>query len=275
MQTFFRTLLLLLLSTSHAASQSPAYSYFADHLLFRPLLAHHEEARLGLQQELGSARMTLGIGGTLDAIMRISGSDTLSWGPDFYAYALSNEIRGVLFKIGAADGFFGMHLSFAGGSGWSFRFRAMHQSAHQVDGNYDPDTGAWIGGRAPFNFTRNYGEIHAAYDAPLAPFRLRLYAGVSASVWNRPRALRPVTTSGGAEVILPGTPLLYAAWDLTITGIPSYVASNNVEAGVKLGRADGRGVRIYVSYFNGLDTFGAFFDTRKEYAGAGFTFDVW
>jgi hypothetical protein len=275
MQTCFRALLLLLVCTSHAASQPPAYTFFPEHLLFRPLFAHHEETRLGLLQELGSTRMALGVGGTLDAVVRVSGSDTLSWGPDLSVYALSNEIRGVLFKIGAADGYFGMHLSFTSGSRWSFRFRAMHQSAHQVDGNYDPDTGAWIGERAPFNFTRNYGEIDAAYDAPLPPFCLRLYAGVSASVWNRPRALRPVTTCNGAELILPGTPLLYAAWDITITGIPSYVASNTVEAGVKLGRAEGRGVRIYVNYFNGLDTFGAFYDARKECVSAGFTFDLW
>ena len=284
MRTCSRVLILLLVVSFPAASQTPdpspgsagaTYSVFPDHLLFRPLYAHHEEARLGLLQELGSARTTLGIGGTLDAVARISGTDTLTWGPDFYVYALSNEIRGVLFKIGAADGFFGMHFSFAGGSRWSFRFRAMHQSAHQVDGNYDPDTGVWLGGVTPFNFTRNYGEIHAAYETPPGSLRLRFYSGISASVWNRPRAIRPVATSHGVECVLPGAPLFYAAWDLTMTGIPSYVASNNVEAGMKLGRPDGRGVRIYVDYFIGLDTFGAFYDTRKEYLGAGFTFDLW
>jgi len=256
-------------------TDSASFSFFPPHLSVLPFVANHEEARLGLQQQFGSSRLNIGIGVTMDAIEYASEGDTLRWGPDLYSYALSSTIQDVQFKIAAADGFFGMHLTYTSGSAWSFRFRAMHQSAHLVDGSYDVTAGTWNDGRVPFNFTRNYGEVDVAYEARLGHFPTRIYSGLSGAVWNRPEAIRPVSAMFGIECHSPGTPAFYFAYNLSLMGIPSYVGSNNLEAGLKLGEWSGRGVRIYLSYYCGLDTFGAYYNVRREFAGAGFTFDLW
>jgi hypothetical protein len=104
---------------------------------------------------------------------------------------------------------------------------------------------------------------------------VRAYSGLSYAIWVRPTAIRPFSTLHGVEFIFPGIPAVYVAYDLTLFGIPAYAGSNTLEAGVRIGQRDGRGVRIYLSYFSGLETFGALYNERVSYVAAGFGFDVW
>ncbi len=240
-----------------------------------PFVSNHEETRLGLEQELGSSRLRIGIGGSLDLLEFTSASDTIRIGADLCAYALSSTISGVLFKIAAADGLFAMHLTYTNGSPWSFRFRAIHLSGHMVDGNYNTAARAWYDGREPFNFTRNYGELVAARSGFLGSSTYRAYTGVSYAIWVRPTAIRTVSSLHGIEMRFPGNPAVYVAYNLTLLGIPAVVGSNTIEAGVKLGAWGGRGVRLYIRYYAGLETFGAFYNERREFIGAGFGFDIW
>lgn len=268
-------LVVVLWLPAHAQTDTSRTSLFPDRLAVPPLIANHEETRLGMQQELGSSRLRLGIGGSLDVVEFASMGDTIRWGADLCAYALSNTISGVLFKIAAADGLFGMHLTYTNGSPWSFRFRAIHLSGHLVDGSFDAGTRTWLDGREPFNFTRNFGEVLAIRCGSLGGSSYRAYTGIAYAIWVRPKAIRPLSSLHGLEVRFPGSPTAYVAYNLTLLGIPSITGSNSIEAGVKFGSWGGRGVRVFLSYYAGLETFGALYNERREFVGAGFSFDAW
>ena len=250
-------------------------SFFPQRILFTPLLANHEEPRLGVQQEIGTSRMRIGIGNMVDAVEYSVGRDTVRWGVDFFAYALSNDFKGARFQIDAADGFFGMHFVYANGSPLSLRFRIVHFSAHFVDGHYDGDNMKWRDQRNPVPFSRNYGELVAAYTINTAQFSVRLYSGCSYAAVVKPADIQPFTTIHGIEIRSQGQIRVYVADDFSLVGVPRYSGSNNIEAGVKFGPWPERGVRIFLNYFSGLDNFGQYYNIRKDRWGIGFTFDFW
>jgi len=269
-------LLILVLQGSAVSQNDPApWTFFPDHLAFMPPVANHEEARVGILQEFDSPRMTVAIGNSLDAVQFAGATDTVRFGIDFFAFALASDYSGYRLKIGAADGFFGIHASFHTHSPLRFRFRALHFSAHMVDGLYDQETNAWKDGMEPFPFSRNYGELLASWDLYPGSLTGRVYAGGSYAVVMKPSAIRRFSALAGAEVSTSGSPHLYAAYNGTLLGVPAYVWSSTVEVGVKFGTWNRRGLRIHLMYQNGLNWFGEFYSERKEFVAIGFTFDFW
>jgi hypothetical protein len=276
MRPFLTAIFVLLLCGRALPQDGPsAWTFFPDHLAFMPPIANHEEARVGILQHIDSPRMTVSIGNSLDAMQFAGRSDTLRIGVDFFAFALASDYSGYRLKIGAADGFFGVHASWHSQSPVRLRFRALHFSAHLVDGMYDQATSSWKDGLAPFPFSRNYGELLAAYDLSAGPFNGRMYAGGSYAVVMKPSAMRRLSALAGAEMYLPGSPQVYAAYNGNLLGVPAYVWSNTVEMGVKFGTWSRRGVRVHLTYQNGLEWFGEFYSARKEFVGVGFTVDFW
>ena len=263
------------LPSALAQTDSSRFSFFPRDILFVPFLANHEEPRMGMMQEFGRTRLSVGIGNTIDLVQYAAGNDTIRWGADFFTYSLANNFKDIRLKIDAADGFFGIHFTYTNGSPWSYRFRAIHQSAHLVDGHYDPDARVWKDSRDPFPFSRNYGEIAASYASDIGGFPIRLYGGVSYAVFVKPEDIRRGAGLLGAEIRTLGSLPFYLSYNLSILGVPSFNGSNTIEAGIKLGAWSGRGARIFLVYYNGLDTFGEYYKDRRELAGIGFAFDFW
>jgi hypothetical protein len=273
----FPALSLLILLTVGATAQDRHPVWFPERLAFQPFLASPEEGVLGLQQHLDASPLLLQIGGSPDIVGFPLGNDTLRWGPDFVVLGLSHEFKGVLFKIAAADGIFGMHFTYRVSDHVNLRFRAMHRSAHLVDGNYDTGLRQWNDGREPFNYTRNYGEVHAAYDiggSATNPPAFRLYGGLSVSIWTRPREIHPLAGLVGLEVH-PSDAGWYGAWHCSIAGIPRVAGTNIVQVGYRAGSWTGRGVRVFLSYISGPDVMGAFYNVRRSYATGGAVMDLW
>ncbi len=271
---FIATLPALICMSVPAFAQEGAVTFFPGGSGFVPLRASHEEARMGLLQEFGSSRLRVQIGNAVDIAAWAMGGDTLRIGADFFASALSSSFGDYRFKIDAADGLFGVHLTYRFGPRWSARFRALHYSAHLVDGHFDTDRQAWNTDRLPFPFSRNFGELAlACRPSPLLLHRL--YAGFSVSVFNKPRSIRPVTGLWGAELATGPGPHWYLAYHGSLLGIPAYVVSNTVEAGVKLGRWDGAGLRIFFAYHGGLEWYGQYYDQRRDFFGGGIALDYW
>jgi hypothetical protein len=248
---------------------------FPGDLGFTPLRANREEARMGLQQEIGSTRLTVAIGATMDLLEYTTGSSEIRWGADFFSYSLATTVEDVRLKIAAADGFFGMHFSYADSSPWSLRFRALHFSAHLVDGNYDLDSNTWRDGHPPIAFSRNYGELVAAYAAEPGGIPMRFYAGVIFAVYNKPNDIKEWAGLGGFELHSKGSPIVYLAGNVSFLGIPEYGGRSRIEAGLKLGSWNERGARIFAAYETGLDAYGEFYNERREFAGIGFVIDFW
>lgn len=250
-----------------------ASTWFPEGRGFTTLTANHEEPRMGIAQEVGNSRMNVAIGNGLDLYQYRSGTDTFRVAALFFAYALANDHRGYRLKIDAADGYFGIGFSLQTASPWSFRVRVLHLSAHMVDGHYNDELEMWRDGKDPFPFSRNYGEVVAAYQYPVERWLLRPYAGFSYAPIVKPVAIRKWTMLAGAEVHGPGSTHAYGAYHFTLMGTPEVIGSNTIEIGVKFGAWNARGARVFVSYQNGWDTFGEYYNVRREAVAGGFAFD--
>jgi hypothetical protein len=252
---------------------STHWSFFPDSSTFPILLANPEEPRMGIQQEIGTTVMKVGIGNSLPVIEYGLEDAALQLDALFFAYGLANEYQGALLKIDAVDGYFGLGVSYSGVSPFGLRFRVLHLSAHFVDGHYNPTDGTWRNGDTPIPFSRNFGELVGACRTGFEPLGLRGYLGFSYAAVVKPTDIRPWAGLAGCEVWTPGSPHFYLAYHFSLTGVPVYQGSNTVEGGAKLGDWSGRGVRFFLMYSNGLNTFGQYYNTRKEFWGVGFCFD--
>jgi len=266
-----------LLGSSMATGQTDSshWALLPERTLFAPLMANHEEPRMGFQQEFGSSTMKVAIGNAVQLFEYRSGSDTVQCGLLFIAYAQANDYRGYRLKIDAADGFFGLAFSYTTNSPLSFRLRMIHLSAHLVDGHFNDETMMWRDNKIPFPFSRNYGEIVAAYSSTINSWQCRPYAGVSYAPIIKPKVIRGFSALAGWELHSPGTTHAYVAHHFSILGTPTYIGSNTVETGIKFGGPSGRGLRVFLVYYNGWDNFCEYYNERKEFVGAGFAVEWW
>ncbi len=273
---FMLPLLVMLLPATLAAQvDTSRWTWFPDRVLFTPLVASHEEPWMGIGQEIGSSRMNVGIGNSVEALEYSTGHDTVRASVLFFASALANDYRGYRLKIDAADGTFGLGFSYHNGSPFSVRFRALHLSAHLVDGHYNDDTGVWRDGKTPFPFSRNYGELIAAYQMQPGPFELRLYGGTSYAPIVKPAQIRAWTGILGWEIRTHGRPHWYLAHHFFLMGTPVTIGTNTVAAGLKFGYWRERGFRLFIAYKSGWDSYGEYYNVRRESVSAGFAFDFW
>jgi hypothetical protein len=292
-----RCLLILLvlapITTSLAAAQeepggSP-FTFLPGRILVQPLTANNQEPRVGIRKQLGSSRLKLDIGSTLDVVEYTISSEKskkLRAGIEFFTYALSTSANGLRLQIDAVDGFFGGHVSYRALSEnaiFSLRLRLLHLSAHFIDGHFDNTTGTWKDGIAPIPFTKDFGELIGSYELQASFFSFMFYTGFSYATLVRPEEIKRFSTITGIEFHTTngdatafGKPYsLFLADNFSLVGIPSYVGTNNLETGVKLGEWTGSGIRLYLSYFSGLSVFNQYYNIHEAHWGVGFTFDVW
>jgi hypothetical protein len=270
-----RYVLIALLVPASMIAQDSRWVFFPFSQAFRPFVASHEEPHMGLQQHIGNSHLDVAVGAPFEIARYEGETDTVGLGADFFAYAFSRTFGEYRFKIDAADGYFLVNASYKSRSPFSFRFRAIHLSAHLVDGYFDDIQGVWRTDKLPFAFSRNYLEIAAAYDPRIPDLTTRLYGGGSYAVHVRPDNLQRWAALAGAELAYPGNPGLYAAYHLSLKGTPNYTFTHNVEAGAKFGAWNGRGFRLFVSYHNGLNDYGQYYNEWTDYWSVGFWFDLW
>ncbi len=282
----------LAVANTHASDESDndaRFTFLPGRILVHPFAANPQEPRVGLRKQTGSSRMKLDIGSSLDVVgysLSDERSKTISAGIDFFTYALSTSANGLRLQIDAVDGFFGGHVSYRArddASAFSLRLRLMHLSAHFIDGHYDLSTGTWKDNMAPIPFTKDFGELAAAYEWQWPILSVELYSGFGYATLIRPADISRFSTLHGVEVHttnVPGTALgkpfnLFLAYNLSVVGIPSVAGTNNLEAGAKFGEWSGTGIRLYFSYYSGLTVFSQYYNVRERQWGLGFAFDVW
>jgi hypothetical protein len=249
-------------------------------------VAHSSEPRVGLTKDLQTQRMKVDIGNSIDiASYTFSGGVTkISIGIDFFAYAYVIGARGLHFQIDAIDGFFGGNCSFSsrrGGDRFQVRLRILHHSAHLVDGNFDPQTMEWRKPGGPGPFTRDFGEILLAHAYSSDGLKFRYYGGVSFATLARPEVLRKQAFLAGLELASPAIlpdlfnrpANLYAAYTWDLMGTPAFRPAHQLEAGLKFGEWEGKGIRIFVSYRKGRHLFAEYITDELAFTGAGFSVD--
>jgi hypothetical protein len=91
--------------------------------------------------------------------------------------------------------------------------------------------------------------------------------------FNKPKSIRALTSHWGIELAFPSSPHWYCAYHGSLLGIPTYVVSNTIETGMKLGNWNGKGLRIYLAHFGGLGWYGQYYDERRDFFGGGIALD--
>ncbi|HTP12315.1 MAG TPA: DUF1207 domain-containing protein [Bacteroidota bacterium] len=270
-------------------TQDDRWQFLPGGTMFKPLVANPQEPRVGVRKEIGSSRLKLDIGSMVDFVQfaaNDSGTLRLRMGADFFTYALTTSAQGLRLQVDAVDGFFGGHIVMRcddGPRSFTLRLRLLHLSAHLIDGHFDNATGQWKNGQLPIPFTKDFGELTAAYEFPLAWSRCLVYSGFNYATLVRPTDIKRIMTLHGIELrtrdnfaTVLGKPFaLYTAYNITLTGVPSYIGTNVVEAGVKFGRWDDIGLKFYVNYVSGLEFFSQYYNVRRNMGGLGFAVDFY
>jgi hypothetical protein len=266
------------------------FTFLPRALAVPPLTAHHQEPRVGLRKEIGSSKMKLDIGASVDLLEFRPSSDSLErfrLGVDFFTYALSTSADGLRLQIDAVDGFFGGHVAYVNDMSMEeqfiIRLRILHLSAHFLDGHYNTTTRTWKNNREPIPFTRDFGEVLAIYKADVAEFDYQIHGGFSYATLLRPVEIGRTEFLAGFELhslslfdsVFDKPFNIYAAYHLTLREIGSFIGSNTVDVGVKFGEWNSTGMKIYLSYFNGLDFFSQYYNERRKHWALGFAFDFW
>lgn len=243
---------------------------------------------MGLRKEVGSSKMKVDIGASVDMLEVRPWPDStrrVRIGIDFFTYALSTSSEGLRLQIDAVDGFFGGHIAYLDGTaddgGTMIRLRILHLSAHFLDGHYSNVTQTWKENRAPIPFTRDFGELLGFYRFRFASGAVQVYGGFSYATLIRPVNIKRFEFCAGLEFHTVGGPVfgrpfnLYAANHFGLRSIPSTIGTNNAEGGVKFGEWSGTGLKVFLSYYSGLDVFSQYYDVRRRSFGIGFAFDFW
>ena len=266
-------------------SQETKYELFPEGQNFVPLKASHQEARLGIlyYPENGYLKVDIGNSSDLFAISFME-NDKLTLAIDFMAYALSTNYEGKRLQIAVLDGFFGGHAAYRlifDDRNVIMRFRIIHNSAHFVDGLWEPGTRDWIGDDEPIPFTQDFGELTIADEHLLSFGILKYYGSVAYATLVRPAELEKWSANGGIEIntdkifgsVLQKPVNLFFASHNIFAGKPKYKLSTNNLLGVKFGEWYGKGLVLYLSYYYGNHKFNEYYFKRVSQFGIGFNVD--
>lgn len=281
-QLFILTLLLASFSFSQP-SGGARFEFLPSGLHFAAIKANLQEPRIGVLKFLDAGEMKVDIGNSIDVAGVSFDGNRITIGIEFMAYAYTTGAQGLRLQIDAIDGFFGGNMSFSkpNGRGSTIaRLRLLHHSAHMVDGHYSKRTKSWIDGREPIPFTRDFGEVVIGQIQTAKEFRLRYYGGLSYATLVRPTDVKRLAYLAGLEASLQCKSALlkrdvnpFLAYQTTLSGIPSYIATHQVQAGMKFGTWEGKGPALYLLYHHGMHMFAEYYDVRLTTLGLGFTMD--
>ena len=235
----------------------------------------------GVRKEAGTSRLKLDIGSSIDFLecRTDSPAGRLRIGADFFTYALTTSAQGLRLQVDAVDGFFGGHIVYAapGGDGISPSGFVSFTSADILltgTGTASRCSGKTTSSPFPTRAISgsSRGVTHGGgAEAPERVLGNQLRnaraAGRSFTLRHAPRLELHSTGLAGP---VGGRPLcLYIADNLAFTGIPLCYGTNNLEFGVKFGEWDGTGIRLYGSYYHGLEVFSQYYYVTDRPVGAG------
>jgi len=289
MRTIFLIFLYsLLLSFSNIYSQSSNFKFemFPSGVNYMPTKADYEEPRIGVQYLIRTDNLKVDIGNSIDLFgfhfpqQKIYATLSI----DFFAFALATSFEGHRLQIDALDGFFGgngaLTKQLDNGDELKFRLRIIHNSAHFVDGHWDRKIDDWINGDVPKPYTRDFGELTAAYLFHESTFNLKLYSSISYATLVRP-FMKKWLGNSGFEISFPrllgeiyGSPLnLFFASHIFLDANPDYTLNSNSMAGVKIGKWHGKGIVFYLDFFSGHHYLSEYFLEKTDQIGVGFFVD--
>ncbi len=268
-------------SALFAQSDSSFIEFKTQKLLCAPFYSSVNEPRLGLGKSIQNSDMMLNIGNGLD-LLRYKWNDenkqtrTISAGIDFFTFAKVVGWEGLRLQVDAVDGFFGGHMATIiplKNDAIQLRFRFLHLSGHYVDGHYDLSDSTWKNGREPIPFTRDMGDLSAAY----AGDRFRIYALVEHAFRIRPFNQYRTWYEGGFEWYFLHS-ISYQAFvsqDVKLIGWDSYKPAFSSMIGWTFGEKYGSGLTFYIKRYSGPGPYSEYIDVIDTNVSLGFSVDYW
>ncbi len=277
MKLFLKLFIVAFLLQSGINAQTKT-EIFPSELLIQPFTANTLKPKIGFDFQTSKNELTLNIGNSLDILhYKKNDKETYSFGTELFTYTRLRQEANFHFPVDAVDYLFGFTFGYKKGSefnNYGARLRVSHISAHLVDGHYSKTNKAWINNKEPRVYSREFLELLPFYKINNFCF----YAGVTYIFSIDPSDIGQDQYQFGfdyfANNVLSKSFTPYIAYDFRLINLYSYTGNNSVEAGIKYGFVNGRGVSIYLKYFSGFNIHGEYFDVREKYLAVGFNFDL-
>jgi hypothetical protein len=252
------------------------YEFFPNDLTIHPFTANQLEPRLGFIFKMNSNQLWLNIGNSMDLIRIKHDSEIFSIGADLFTWTLLKQEDNFRFPVDAVDYMFGLNFGFKTAvHNYSFgaRIRLSHISAHFVDGHYDAVQQQWKDGMNPRVFSREFVEVLGFYSF----YNLRIYVGGTYLYHVDPPVVGKATLQTGLEYYMKDALTYnlspYISADGTLR-IKDNKRNFTLNAGIKFGKIEGRGLKLFYQYYTGYDINGEYFDIRREYSALGINLDL-
>lgn len=269
---FFIFVLVVLFQNQNSAQDK--VNLFPGDLLIQPFTANDIKPKLGFEFKSSKNELSLNVGNSMDILHYDLGCNSkLSVGADLFTYTLLRSQSDFHFPVDAVDYLFGFNFGYTKNN-YGARLRISHISAHFVDGHYIKETGEWRDGREPKVYSREFFEL-----IPFYRFNdLRVYAGITYIYSIDPADIGQDQYQLGfdyfANDLISESLTPYLAYDFRIINLYGYTGNNSLEAGIKFGNPEGRGMSLYLRYFSGYNIHGEYFDVKEDFTSFGFNLDL-
>ncbi|MCP5063645.1 MAG: DUF1207 domain-containing protein [Ignavibacteriae bacterium] len=273
-----KILLLLLLFVQSIYLAQAETKLFPSDLLIKPFTANTLKPKLGFEFKTNKNELSLNIGNSIDILHhKLNQKSTFAFGAELFTYTLLRSQSSFHFPVDAVDYLFGFTFGYKHKiekTELGARLRVSHISAHFVDGHYDHRNEEWRDGRNPNVYSREFLELMPFYKIK----NLRMYFGLTYIFSIDPTNIGQDQYQLGFDYFATNlisnhlTP--YIAYDFRLVNIHEYSGNNNIEAGVKYGFVNGKGISLYLKYFSGYSIHGEYFDVKEKYTAVGFNFDL-
>jgi len=270
-------LIVLFISAGIVSAQSEV-EFFPDKLNIQPFTANTIEPKLGFVFQTNQNQLDLNIGNSMDFVQLKDGYSTYSFGADLFTYTLLRKEENFHFPVDAVDYLFGVNFSYkkqVHNYSFGIRGRISHISAHFVDGHFDKANNQWMNGLDPIVYSREFIELMPFYQYE----DLRVYLGGTYNFHLDPNRLGKSNIQTGFDYFLKNkisdliTPLI--GYDFRLVKVHSfYSANNSINIGVKFGKPEGKGFRVYYQYYSGNDLHGEYVDFKSTYSAIGINLDL-
>ncbi len=251
---------------------------FPSELLIQPFTANTLKPKIGFDFQTGKNELTLNIGTSIDILQFGKYEKKFSLGVELFNYTRLRQEANFHFPVDAVDYFFGINFGYkkikSKRNNYGSRVRISHISAHLVDGRFNKKTNTWLDNKKPIVYSREFVEVISFYRFN----NLRIYGGVTYIFSIDPSNIGQDQYQLGldyfAKNLISKNLTPYFAYDFRLINLFSYTGNNSLEAGIKYGFANGKGVSLYLKYFAGYNIHGEYFNIREKYLAIGFNFDL-
>lgn len=278
MRGIFRNTVIIIivsiLSSLQNFNYAQSFEIFPSEILVQPFTANTLKPKFGFEFKTNVNELSLNVGNSMDIFhYKVDENSKLSFGADMFTYTLLRSQNDFHFPVDAVDYLFGLNFGYTR-KNYGARLRLSHISAHLVDGHFDKEKNEWRDGREPKVYSREFFELISFYRF----IDMRIYAGATYIYKTDPTNIGQDQYQLGFEYfannLISSNLMPYIAYDFRIINIYGYTGNNSLEAGVKYGYSEGKGISIYFRYFSGYNIHGEYFDVKEDFTSFGFNLDL-